>query len=749
MEFRHRMESNREIMNRKFFNKKLLITLFFLLTAISLFLSINALMESSKISQYNDLLFLSNFSCVAILIGLIFKEMRDLLKKAKKRVAGSRITLKIVLTFIVLSILPLTTIYAFSIYFINKSIESWFKVEISNSLENSVALSRESLDLNLKKLLRDTKLMVSELRPNKKGQERIDLRSLRDPSNFISSNKNLIRTENLQVLLKKSDAEEIAVLDEKGGVIASINKLGNLIPSVPIESLLLQLNNSQEYITLEPTTTDQLFARVALKFKNGQSENILHVLYRLPSIVNFLALTVEEGIAKYNELAYLRTKLRLSFTLTLTLVLLFSVIGSIWAAIFLSRLLTKPIADLTQGTKTIAAGNYATEIERQSNDDLGALVMSFNEMTRQIAASTEKIKSQRNYLNVLMRQLSSGLLSISETGICLSVNSAIFNILGVKENEVINKHINAVEFSQNSITELFTKIYNSTNSGETQWQFTTSISNGNWKKEILCRGIRIKAFEEHRAAHLVNIEDITIILQAQKEAAWSEVARRLAHEIKNPLTPIKLSAERMNIKYGMSLLKPEQEKFSKLTNTIIQQVDIIRDMVDEFSGYAGNASREKKQKLNLDQLIKNVIELFSDIEDVNRIQFYSSSSKKQVFGCNASLSRMLTNLITNALEASDKKNKKKVDIVSKSIISSKNKRHIIIIKDYGNGISNKMMYKIFDPYVTTKSQGRGLGLPIVKKIVEDHNGSIKLRSDKRKGTRVFVVLPQELKSAAI
>ena len=736
-------------MNRKFFNKKLLITLFFLLTAISLFLSINALMESSKISQYNDLLFLSNFSCVAILIGLIFKEMRDLLKKAKKRVAGSRITLKIVLTFIVLSILPLTTIYAFSIYFINKSIESWFKVEISNSLENSVALSRESLDLNLKKLLRDTKLMVSELRPNKKGQERIDLRSLRDPSNFISSNKNLIRTENLQVLLKKSDAEEIAVLDEKGGVIASINKLGNLIPSVPIESLLLQLNNSQEYITLEPTTTDQLFARVALKFKNGQSENILHVLYRLPSIVNFLALTVEEGIAKYNELAYLRTKLRLSFTLTLTLVLLFSVIGSIWAAIFLSRLLTKPIADLTQGTKTIAAGNYATEIERQSNDDLGALVMSFNEMTRQIAASTEKIKSQRNYLNVLMRQLSSGLLSISETGICLSVNSAIFNILGVKENEVINKHINAVEFSQNSITELFTKIYNSTNSGETQWQFTTSISNGNWKKEILCRGIRIKAFEEHRAAHLVNIEDITIILQAQKEAAWSEVARRLAHEIKNPLTPIKLSAERMNIKYGMSLLKPEQEKFSKLTNTIIQQVDIIRDMVDEFSGYAGNASREKKQKLNLDQLIKNVIELFSDIEDVNRIQFYSSSSKKQVYGCNASLSRMLTNLITNALEASDKKNKKKVDILSKSIISSKNKRHIIIIKDYGNGISNKMMYKIFDPYVTTKSQGRGLGLPIVKKIVEDHNGSIKLRSDKRKGTRVFVVLPQELKSAAI
>ena len=736
-------------MNRKFFNKKLLITLFFLLTAISLFLSINALMESSKISQYNDLLFLSNFSCVAILIGLIFKEMRDLIKKAKKRVAGSRITLKIVLTFIVLSILPLATIYAFSIYFINKSIESWFKVEISNSLENSVALSRESLDLNLKKLLRDTKLMVSELRPNKKGQERIDLRSLRDPSNFISSNRNLIRTENLQVLLKKSDAEEIAILDEKGGVIASINKLGNLIPKVPIESLLLQLNNNQEYITLEPTRTDQLFARVAIKFKNGQSENILHVLYRLPSIVNFLALTVEEGIAKYNELAYLRTKLRLSFTLTLTLVLLFSVIGSIWAAIFLSHLLTKPIADLTQGTKTIAAGNYATEIKRQSNDDLGSLVMSFNEMTRQIAASTEKIKSQRNYLNVLMKQLSSGLLSISEIGICLSVNSAVFNILGVNENEVINKHINALEFSQNSITELFTKIYDSTNSGKTQWQFTTSISNGNWKKEILCRGIRIKAFEEHRAAHLVNIEDITIILQAQKEAAWSEVARRLAHEIKNPLTPIKLSAERMNIKYGMSLLKPEQEKFSKLTNTIIQQVDIIKDMVDEFSGYAGNASSEKKQELNLDQLIKNVIELFSDIEDVNRIQFYTSSSKKQIFGCNASLSRMLTNLITNALEASDQKNKKNVDILSKSIISNKNKRHIIIIKDYGNGISSKMMYKIFDPYVTTKNQGRGLGLPIVKKIVEDHNGSIKLRSDKRKGTRVFVVLPQELKSAAI
>ena len=735
-------------MRLNFLKKKLSVGVLFILTASSLALSIAALMESSKISQYYDSLFIINFTCVAILIGLILKEIRALVKKANDKLPGSRITLKIVLAFMMLSILPLTTIFAFSIFFINKSIESWFQVEISNSLENSAALSRVSLDLNMKKLLRDTRAMLSELRPNSIGQERIDLRYLRDPDNFVSSEKNILRTENLQILLKKSDAEEITILDERGAVIASISKLDNLVPRLPTESLLLQLNNDQDFIALEPISSDELFARIAIKFENGQTKNILHVLYRLPSAINFLAETVEEGIAKYNELDYLRTKLRVSFTLMLTLVLLYSVIGSIWAAIFLSHILTRPIADLTQGTKAIAAGNYETEISQQSNDDLGLLIISFNEMTKQIDASTKKIKSQRDYLNILMKQLSSGLISISESGECLSANSAVSNILGIEETDIINKPINALNIYEKSIAKLFNKIFDFTHNGEQQWQFTMPITTGKWKKEILCRGVRMNTFEELRAAHLVNIEDITIILQAQKEAAWSEVARRLAHEIKNPLTPIKLSAERMTMKYGKLLVKADQKNFSKLTRTIIQQVDIIKDMVDEFSGYAGNAAVQKKQKLNLDHIIKDVIELFSEIKDSDSIRYYSSQNKKHIFGCYTSLSRMLNNLINNALEASNKRNKKNIGIYTKTVLKNKTRRHIIIIKDYGYGIPEKMMYKIFDPYVSTKDHGRGLGLPIVKKIVEDHNGSIKIKSDRIKGTRVFVTLPEGIEKRA-
>ena len=269
-------------MRLNFLKKKLSVGVLFILTASSLALSIAALMESSKISQYYDSLFIINFTCVAILIGLILKEIRVLVKKANDKLPGSRITLKIVLAFMMLSILPLTTIFAFSIFFINKSIESWFQVEISNSLENSAALSRVSLDLNMKKLLRDTRAMLSELRPNSIGQERIDLRYLRDPDNFVSSEKNILRTENLQILLKKSDAEEITILDERGAVIASISKLDNLVPRLPTESLLLQLNNDQDFIALEPISSDELFARIAVKFENGQTKNILHVLYRLP-----------------------------------------------------------------------------------------------------------------------------------------------------------------------------------------------------------------------------------------------------------------------------------------------------------------------------------------------------------------------------------------------------------------------------------------------------------------------------------
>ena len=366
-------------------------------------------------------------------------------------------------------------------------------------------------------------------------------------------------------------------------------------------------------------------------------------------------------------------------------------------------------------------------------------------MTKQIAVSTEKIKSQRNYLNVLMKQLSSGLISISDSGKCLSVNSAIYNILGIDENKIINKHINSLVIEHESLKQLFKIIFKKTCSGENQWQFTMHISAGNWNKEILCRGIKIKAFEQHQAAHLVNIEDITIILQAQKEAAWSEVARRLAHEIKNPLTPIKLSAERMKIKYGHPSATPENKTIFKLSNTIIQQVDIIKDMVDEFSGYAGNAIRQKKQKLDLDNLINNVVSLFSNARDDGQIFFSPSSTQKPIVGCDASLSRMLNNLITNALEAPGQKTPKRIDISSKSVVLNQNRSHVIVIKDFGTGVPREMMYKVFDPYVTTKKSGRGLGLPIVKKIVEDHNGTIKLKSDKSKGTRVFVVLPQESK----
>ena len=157
---------------------------------------------------------------------------------------------------------------------------------------------------------------------------------------------------------------------------------------------------------------------------------------------------------------------------------------------------------------------------------------------------------------------------------------------------------------------------------------------------------------------------------------------------------------------------------------------------------------KKKQKLNLDHIIKDVIELFSEIKDSDSIRYYSSQNKKHIFGCYTSLSRMLNNLINNALEASNKRNKKNIGIYTKTVLKNKTRRHIIIIKDYGYGIPEKMMYKIFEPYVSTKDHGRGLGLPIVKKIVEDHNGSIKIKSDRIKGTRVFVTLPEGIEKRA-
>tara|TARA_B100000674_G_C37957588_1_gene970398 strand:- start:1672 stop:3264 length:1593 start_codon:yes stop_codon:yes gene_type:complete len=508
--------------------------------------------------------------------------------------------------------------------------------------------------------------------------------------------------------------------------------------------MVQQVNSGKNFVTLAPASDGQTVVHILVRDPRERGM-YLQAIYLVSDSLNALTTNVRDAYEVYKERAYLRNSIKFSFGLTLSLVLLLGLFAAAWGAFYTSRHMVKPIRDISEGTQAVAAGNYEAQVPNPKvRDELGFLVDSFNQMTRRILQtrnladeSRKELQAQHGYLETILGALSSGVIAVDQQGIIKTANPTAEKILGEKIffpngislNELANNNLQIKPFIESITKNIFDK------DGTGSYEITLHREEG--RQVLLCRYSKLQINKSQPAGRVLVFDDVTELMRAQKDAAWSEVARRLAHEIKNPLTPIQLAAERMRHKYLDKMDKSEVDVLERATKTIVQQVDALKLMVNEFSDFARPCKMDPRPIL-IDEFFHDVMALYEDPK--GNVIFEPGAENIAIEGDPIRLRQVLHNLIKNGQEALPTVDGKVK--VSTSLIDRNGRELLqISVEDNGDGFDPKIIDQVFDPYVTSKSKGTGLGLAIVKRIIGEHGGSIRADNSNQLGARIVIHLP--------
>ena len=698
------------------------VLILFGLILLSLQLMSSATQESSQLSaMYSWLLFVNALGSVALLI-LVGANVYTLIKHTKRREAGSRLTTRMVSLFVVLALAPAVIVFYFSMQFLHQGIDSWFNVEIDRAMEDALELSQASLDQRMRWYLKQTQQLAQKLEDSSENMVTLEIENLREISG----------------------ASEMTLFSRQGRIIASssINP-SDILPSLPDENIWLQLRQSGEYVALAPIHEAELMIRVIVTVK-AQEPQYLQALYPVPVRIADLADSVEFAFVRYQEMNYLRNSLKMSFSLVLSLVLFMSLLAAIWVAFISIRNIVAPVKELVKGTQAVASGHYDRLVPVIAQDDLGFLVESFNEMTLRIARASDEtrmagieVENQRAYLETILANLTAGVISFDAMYKIRTANQAAYRIFHIHVNQFIGRTLLELVQSYAELAEPLKSIQRLLGQADDIWQQRIAFLGPNGRQELLCRGTPLFSQEGQRVGAVVVFDDVTDLIQAQKNAAWGEVARRLAHEIKNPLTPIQLSAERLQHKLAGNLDPVSAAILQRSTKTIVQQVEAMKLMVDDFSEYA-KPSKKQTVAIDLPALVQEVLALYALKSGVKFKADYETGLL-MINGDPVSIRQVLHNLIKNALEATDAKGL--IEISLRRVQKNHTDFIEIALYDDGPGIKDWQIEKIFEPYVTTKAKGTGLGLAIVKKIIEEHGGAIWVDTSRKVGAGFILQIP--------
>ncbi|MEN8129045.1 MAG: ATP-binding protein [Pseudomonadota bacterium] len=701
----------------------------FSLMVLSTYLISDASQNSARFGRLYIGLLAVNALILLVLFFIINVNLYKLIRQVIKRHPGSRLTLRLVVMFVVLALIPAVTVYVFSVQLLGRGIDSWFDVSVERALEDSLELSRSSLDLHMHQLRHLTQPMV---------------RLLEDTPNSLAA-------LTLSDMLRTSGAAEMTLFGDDNRIIASSGGFtASLIPRMPGERVLRLISDRSVYMGLDPIKDIGLHIHLVLPVsatRQNPEYRVFQVLYPFNEHINELANSVQGAFGKYNELVYLRTPLKQSFILTLSLVLLIGVLFAVWAALYSSRKLMAPISELAEGTKSVAAGEYHKRLPVGNRDDLGLLVMSFNQMTVRLAAARDAaevsqriVESQRTHLQTVLEHLSSGVMSFNLNMVMDTVNAAATHIMGVDLGKYRGGNLMALAKVNSMLGRFCGSIEPHLQGKAQEWQEQVVLFSGAGRKILMCRGAQLPTHGNLPGGHVVVFDDVTTLIKAQRDAAWSEVARRLAHEIKNPLTPIQLSAERLRRKLLPRLDSDEATVLDRSTRTIVQQVESMKTMVNAFGDYARPASMET-EPLDLNELIANVVELYRSNPIQASIVIKLAPGRPHIEADSVRIRQILHNLIKNSLEALEGVDQPVLSIETQCGEESISTRYVDIkVADNGPGFPPQLMERLFEPYVTGKLKGNGLGLAIVKKIVEEHGGMVQAENETNGGACVRIRL---------
>jgi PAS domain S-box-containing protein len=699
------------------------VALLLLLLLFALHLLSGAVLRSEDLSRwFIPLLVFIVIGLVALSVVVTFN-LAHLLRDYRRNAAGARLMARMVVMFVLLGIAPVGIVYYYSLQFLMQGIDSWFNVEIDSAMADALELNQATLNMNKRLLLRYTEQMLENIDDSSQTALTLALSDLRG----------------------RSGATEVALATPQGEILASSHVNPDvLVPNTPDPLILQQVVSGKNYVQfMTYGESKELYVRALVAdLSRGL---VFQAIFPTSERISELSENVQSAYAAYRQRAYLRDSIKFSFILALSLVLLVSVFAAVWAAFYTSRRMVAPIQAIAEGTRAIAEGELDGQIPvPRFHDELGFLVASFNAMTRRLAQardmaeqSNQELEFQREYLEAVLHHLSTGVVAMDAQGNLRTANRAAEQILGAQVARYIGQPFVALGENYPELESFVSLLVRAMNAGEQDWRKELVLNRPDGRQFLTCGYTRLQVFDSSEIGFVVVFDDVSTLIKAQRDAAWGEVARRLAHEIKNPLTPIQLSAERLRRKYLDKLPEDDRKVLDSATRTIVNQVEAMKSMVNAFSDYA-KPSRLDAQPLLADDFMSDVLTLYG-----NNLVFEAGASGVMIEVDPVRFRQVVHNLIKNAQEATQGLDKAEI-FVSTSVYNPKEQEVLflqIVVEDNGSGFREDNTERLFEPYVTHKEKGTGLGLAIVKKIVEEHGGSIRAENRTQGGARFILRLP--------
>jgi nitrogen fixation/metabolism regulation signal transduction histidine kinase len=676
-------------------------------------------------------LFWVNVSVAALLVAVILGAALRLAVRMRRGKFGSRLLAKLAGIFALVGVLPGVMIYAVSYQFVTRSIEAWFDVQVESALNAGLSLGRGTLDTLVNDVGNKTRLAAERLGDNR-----------------------AIPPLALERLREQLGARDVALLNGSGQVVMAAGGLSSLTFERPAAQLLRQARNTRVVSQIEgldddlgggaaaaaPQARVRAVAQVpSNELRLGGEDRFLMVVQPVPATVAANALALQAAYREYQQRALARDGLRRMYVGTLTLVLILAVFGAVLLAAMLGHQLARPLLLLAEGMRQVAKGDLTRKPVYASRDELGGLTRSFADMTEQLSEAREQVQrgvaqleGARTNLQTILDNLTAGVIVFDAARRIDTVNPGATRILKLPLSAYRGRELGEVpgleEFAH-SVWQRFELQVSSPEAGERDhWQdsfeLQTGLHNGRDQDTLtlLVRGAALP-----NDARLIVFDDITEVVSAQRSAAWSEVARRLAHEIKNPLTPIQLSAERLQHKLEAKLEGQDQAMLQRSVGTIVAQVQAMKQLVNEFRDYARLPS-VRLQPLDLNGLVAEVLALYGHAQEQGRLGTELAAGLPMIVGDATQLRQVIHNLVQNALDAVADKPEGRVTISTEAARNDQGELRAVRLKvaDNGPGFADKVLKRAFEPYVTTKTKGTGLGLAVVKKIADEHGARVRI-----------------------
>ncbi len=683
------------------------------LAGILLFLLAAASANTALFARHYPLLVILNVAVAVGLVVIVGYQLWMLGGAIRRRLFGSRLSLRFVVLFAMMALIPGVLVYTVSVQFLAKSIESWFDVRVDSALEGGLNLGRAALDSLLEDLQRKTRIAAMELGEIAPAQQ----------------------AAMLDQLLESAGASEAIVIGPTGILGSATRDLTRFVPNMPPLNVLRQARQNRGYRAIEGVGERGLMLRVIApigRLTLAEEQRLLQFTQPVPASLAASAESVQSVYRSYKELTLSRQGLREIYILTLTLTLLLALFSAFALAFLLGRRLAEPLATLAEATEAVARGDFTRRARVTSTDELGILTRSFNSMTEQLdeartaaEQNRRQVESAKGHLENVLANLSAGVLVLDRDMRLNIANASAGRIVGLDETTLDQTVLG------NRLAPLLTLAGAEFAQRPTgTWQRETDF--GDQGQVLLVRGSRMP--EERGGDFVVVFDDVTALVEAQRATAWAEVAKRLAHEIKNPLTPIQLAAERLQAKLSSRVDGADAQALQRATDTIIAHVQSMKTMVDEFREYA-RLPAPNLANLDLNAVVDDVLTLYENTRPSVRVHL--APALPAIKGDASQLRQVVHNLLQNAQDACGGQ----PDAVIEVATSVRDGMVVLAVRDDGVGFSEPIMRRAFEPYVTTKPKGTGLGLAIVKKIVDEHRGTVELANAEGRGAIVRVVLP--------